>query len=400
LLVCGLVGFALWLPWGIWLFVQRGNPFAPFMANLFPSSEWPAERLHFLLAAHEPLHPTQALFWTNLLRRLTTGLDGAPLIFLALAGAAALALLRRVMISHEKAENISIANPEAHPEANSTAAQSSPACTFAFRLAAGMIGSLLLWGNLRQAADRFLGPTLLAAVLVFAVVLHELLALLDRRRPEGGGLPLRPLITGLLAVLALVNVTQNLGALAPMAAHARGRLSRAQYLEIAYPMEIDVVRAANALPASARILALNDARRYLYTGRIDLASVFDQSPIRPAVTGATSGEAIRRRLAEQGYTHILYNGFEQVRLLRMQTPLRLLGDPQFKTLLAAPDEQRADANVILATRYRGFTEFAADPLTPAEHKAYEEFLDMMRPRATAVVPAAPGAEPAFWLAPL
>lgn len=390
LALAGGVGLLIWLPWGAWLWALRHNPFAPFMADRFPSPEWPAARLHFLLAVHEPLSPLQGRYWMNLLERMTVRFPGPPLIAMGLVGAGLLKLLHVAMrLAHA---------PEPLPR---------PLRMLTVRLAAGIVVALLLWGGLAQAADRFLGPLCLASLYIGALTLHAFVAALDARSPgRGPARWLSPAIALLFAALALQGAARNLmiyrdsGMLLPVAEHAAGELDRYGYFHSYYGEEVRIFRAANALPPAARILALNDARRYLYTGRIDTASVFDQSPIRPAVTGAASGEEIRRRLLAQGYTHVLYNGYEMVRLLRMQTPPALARDPRFQSILQMPDRRAADE--LLARAWWGNVEFAVDPLTPRERAAYGEFLATGQRRAVASIPVqgGPDAAPAFWLAPL
>lgn len=394
--LCGAVTLLVWLPWGAWLWAERHNPFAPFLAGLFPSPEWPAARLHFLLEAHYPLHPTQWAYWSNLLRRLAWELPGPPLILLALLAAAALALWQR--ITKHKIQN--------HQYPANFNRQ------FVFRLAGAMVLSLLLWGNLQFAADRFLGPTTLAALVVLAVALREGGAALGLRLPARRARVLYLAAALLLAAGAAVYMLQTFAIYRITSLHALGTMDRNDYLNLIYGDEYRVIRAANALPPGSRILALNDARRYLYRGGIDVASVFDASPIRPAVcggggvSGAPGGAAdaatIRRRLVQQGYTHILFNGYEQVRILRTQTPLGLVHDAAFQSILYdprlnSPDTRAADAE--LARRFPATTEFSVDPLTPTERVAYLEFLATLQRRAVAAVSGELGA-PAFWLAPL
>jgi hypothetical protein len=187
------------------------------------------------------------------------------------------------------------------------------------------------------------------------------------------------------------------GFTAKIVSYILGRSSLRDYWRSTLGLTADLFAAANRLPAKARILAINEARRYPFARSISLASVFDQSPLRPAVSGASDGETIRRRLIHLGYTHLLVNEFEQDRILRMHTPLGLLHDERFLSLLNHPPDP-VQARQTLAAEYWGYTEFSVDPLTPSERLAYGQFLRAMRQQA--IWQAGADTHPAMWIAPL
>ena len=151
----------------------------------------------------------------------------------------------------------------------------------------------------------------------------------------------------------------------------------------------------NALPEGSRLLAINEARRAPIRHPVALASVFDRQPVRPFLRGAADGAAVERALAQAGFTHVLVNEFEQVRLLRMHTPPALLGAVRFQALLAMAPPAGVDA--VLAGEFAGYTEFAADPLSDAERAAYLDFLRRLRGRA---VWQTSSVSPAAWIAQL
>ncbi len=369
LLIFAAAALATWLPWGLWSWHHAGNPFSPFLASLFPTPHWPPERLAFLLGTHEPLSPLAAEYWLNLAGRLTGGVAGAWLAALALAGAAVAAMAaagrRRI----------------------------APQTRMALALAAGVLVALLLWGQLRHAADRFLAPTLLAALLTLALLAARLLRRLPASARRGGRLA-GTLALAVLALPAFVSFNELsprfFSAARGFAPTALGRVAPEEHWQLGLGATSALFEAANALPAGSRLIALNEARRYPFRHPVALASVFDASPLAPHVRGATDGEQIRRRLRATGFTHLLVNEFEQARILEIHPPPRLERDPERLALVRAGD--RAG----LVERFRGETEFALDPPTPAERAAYLEFLALMRARASWSL----GATPAFWIAPL
>jgi hypothetical protein len=180
------------------------------------------------------------------------------------------------------------------------------------------------------------------------------------------------------------------GAVRGFGAAALGLRTPEQYWEGTLGATAELFAAANRLPPPSRLIAVNEARRYPFRWPVALASVFDRSPIRPAVAGAADAETIRRRLVQAGYTHLLVNEFEQDRILRMHPPPRLWLDAEFTRLREAGDPLE------LARRYGGMTEFATDPLSPAEREIYLRFLGQMRRRAIWRW----GLVPAMWIAPL
>jgi hypothetical protein len=374
------------------------------LAGHFPSAAWPPARLHFLTETHGPLGAWQAEYWTNMARRLLWDLRGLPLVMLALVGIAAAGLLAWVE-RHERPEGL------AHEESGSLSDGASGMLRFAGWLAGGVVLSVLLWGQLRYAADRFLAPVLLSSVVILAVSLQWLAGWFARRNPAAGAVGRgRLAVLILLVILGFQGFYRNAAMMGEtgfgrrVAAQALGRESPMDYWRAMLGLTADLFEAADRLPENSRIVAVNEARRYAFTRQVDLASVFDESPIRPAVTGAADGETIRRRLAEAGFTHLLVNEFEQDRVLRVHTPLGLLNDGTFRGLLEKEEQgsaaERSVARQALAERYWGYTEFSVDPLSAQERRAYGEFLAMMRGRALWLQGAGPAQRPAMWIAPL
>ena len=386
--------FALvFAPWPLWLWFVAGNPVAPFAASLFPTPAWGPDQLDFLLATHGAVSPLSPAYWSNLASRLFLHLDpiGFPLLALGLL-AAPLAV---------------VFTPPRGP--------SSPRREPLLVLAA-LVLSILLWGQLLRAADRFLAPTFLLAILALALAARAILARLPARLPRA------PLTLAVLAILAAlpaavsapVPVTAVLG-LKPAEypfrywPHALGRYSRMAYSWDAIGLVAPLCRAANALPPGSRLLAVNAAQRYHFAHPIALASVFDRHPIRPHLAAATLGRQslgeggsapdLIARLRAAGFTHLLVNEYEQIRLLFMHTPPALAGDQGLQRLLALPPSDPTRAPQLIAT-YSAYTEFASDPLTPPERQTYLNLLATLRPQATYFDATPPTNTPALWIAPL
>jgi hypothetical protein len=272
---------------------------------------------------------------------------------------------------------------------------------------AGLVAGVLTWGGLRLAAARFLAPIVLMALLALTLELRALLGASPSSASLGRRLGVALLATaGLMGLWGVLRSDSIRALLADMARSATGRQSLSDYRSLMLGSTSELPAATEALPPSARLVAINEARRYLIHRPVELASVFDASPLRPAIAGAADGESIRRQLVIAGFTHLLVNDFERVRILNVHPPPALQGDARLTQLLAlthetpAGDAARHWAEAQLLDDYWGHTEFALDPLTNDERRAYGEFLSLMRRRALEVA-AWPGqTSPAIWIAPL
>ncbi len=372
---CGLITFLLWLPWGLWLWADRQNPVAPFLANLFPSEKWRPEQLQFLLETHGSTKPWALEYWSNLLARLWVywpvplGLAAAPLA----AGAH--------WVQSKK-------SPQ----------PSAPAADYAliglFTLA-GWVG-VLLWGQLLHAADRFLAPVLLLATLNIGLAGN--LWLIRQTSTKTGGDSFR-LAAGAALLLLLTWPMQRLQQEYILESGAGAyHIHSQEYWQGSLGLTAQLFNEANKLPVNARILAINEARRYPFMRDISLSSVFDVNPIRPHLKNSSSAEDLRRQLLASGYTHLLVNEFEQDRLLWMHTPPPLMQNSTFQTLIKQKDNpSRKQA---LARNYWGYTEFATEPLTPSERVIYGEFFRQLRQKPIWIEGMPPANQPAMWIAKL
>lgn len=352
----------IWLPWGAWLWHVARNPFSPFLAEIFPTMWWPAARMHFLMDTHGALSIIQAEYWTNLVARLGWGLAGMPWIAIALivaAGAAGARWTRR-----------------------------GAPVNYACWLALGIFGSVLLWGGLRHAADRFLAPAIFGALVIVAVMLERAL----RRAPPPAG----PALLALVVLFTAATTPQIPAAFRLAGPIVLGRITPAEYMKLSLGATADLFDAANGLPANARIIAIGEARRYPFRRPVALASVFDRSPadqivrVDQILRTPKTAEDIRRDLVAFGYTHILVNEFEQARILAMHTPPELMGNAELAAMIQANDQAG------MVERFAGATEFATEPPSDAELRAWRDFLGRMRERAIWKA----GTRPAMYLAKL
>ena len=375
---CAVTAFTLWLPWGIWMWIRAGNPFAPFMAGLFPTEAWTPQRLEFLIATHGGFESYGVDFWSNLARRVVSGLPGVPLIAMGLAGVAIAALVQRLEASRARGRQPDEIKPLSGGEP-------SLATLGLLCLCVGI--ALLSWGKLQHAATRFLIPVMLSAAIMLAGAAQWLL----RRTNKGPalmrlGLPLAcfalslgPIRDQLLVMKAYQYVPLMLG-----------RITQAEFEAALGDATPQLFAQANALPENSRILTINEARRYPFRGGVRVTSVFDHSPLRDALRGTGNEDEVLQRLRAAGFTHVLSNEFEQARILAMHTPPELTGNVRLKALLAEDD--RAG----LTREFSGYTEFATEPLTPAERTIYNALLLRLRRQAVWSL----GEAPAMWIAAL
>lgn len=338
----------MWLPWGVWTWHVARNPFSPFMARWFPTDFWPPARLEFLMETHGRISPIQLQYWTNLTGRLGWGLEGVPWIALALVAACGgVVWARKLKRAHGSRMNA------------------------AGWMAAGLLASALLWGELLHAAARFLAPSILLSIFVIIILARE----------AGSRVP-RRMMALLLAGIVMLSVAFTAGQLQRVRALAEltsltlaGNLTGDDYSRLNLGSTYELFEAANRLPESSRLIAVNEARRYWFRRPVALASVFDRSPAEPIVRGAADAGTIRARLAAAGYTHILVNEYEQARILAMHTPPALVGNRELASMIARNDQSA------MVGRFCGATEFAIEPLKANELAAWKEFLGQMRERA-------------------
>ena len=373
-----------WLPWGIWLAVMRGNPTAPFLAGWFPTEAWGPERLEFLIASHGGmLSPTSPEYWTNLSRRLfqlaaRLSLPGAahPNAGMLVLGAATLAVTALVPWTRQARSRRRILLPQ----------------LVLLILAIG--AGVLLWGRLGHAAVRFLAPTMLLLVIASGIALGTLPSLMPRATRSVKWVAGRLAVAVGLGVLAVTAYAPGMRAMRLYMDASLGRISPFEQRQRMLGWTAELFEAANRLPEDARLIAVAEARRYPFRRAITLSTVFDRSPFEPFLRNASEPGQIRRRLVEAGYTHLLVNEFEQLRLLMMHPPRWLMDDPAFLADRAelSPSE--------LIDRYVGTAEFALRRPVAPSLEAYRRFLNGMKQNALWRTSSRIPGGPAMWIAPL
>ena len=248
-----------------------------FAAGIFPTEQWGAERLDFLLATHFPLSPLHADYWANLYRRLASLETGPPLLTIS-----AIALLLLVLIQRRTPGG----DPEKADAEVSTGTKSQlPLLGSAI---AGIVLACLLWGRLQNASDRFLAPIIAAEFVIFGISL----GMLGQRIPPKN----RALMPAVLVLLLTLSPMLRPGAARDFLAYwtyASGRSSTASFVRLGLGGTVEMFERANALPDDTRILAIAEARRYYFRRPITLSSVFDMSPIGERATAPTNDEGQR-----------------------------------------------------------------------------------------------------------
>lgn len=348
-----IAGFVLVIaPWMIWLGYHAGNPFAPFLAQVFPTEAWGPERLDFLLATHKPLSFASMVYWKHLYGRLASLSLGPPLVAVYLIACGYAFAARR------KAGERGVFFP----------AGPLPEHALLGALAFGA----LLWGRLAQAESRFLAPSVFTSVILLGAIAGRL---------SGERAVRVSLALAMLAVAPYLYSQSRLLTSLPYAAHAVGRVSSNEFLRVGMGATTDLYESANDLPHGSRIFCFGEARRYYFRHPVTMASVFDRHPVIALLDGCGSAEDLKRRLADAGFTHVLFNDFETGRLLAFHPPRPVERDPRYAHLRDGGPQSWLDA----ASRYRGFIEFGTDPVTPGPGEVLLEFLG----RAHAAAPGRP-----------
>lgn len=366
----------IWLPWPVWLWRVAGNPIAPFGASLFPTASWTPAQQHFLMATHGPLSPLGAEYWANLLSRLCVGLGGIPWVALAIVSALATFALRF-----------------GRPEQWDTVACKRTNLALGFMLM--MLPGILLWGQLRHAADRFMAPVYALSLVIVSAAGVAGFRVLKRRLGKAGAVRLAIAIWFVGAMMVGWELYQRTAQLTtlPFADYTLGRMEASPYIYWKQTLGVtgEMFEAAAALPEDSHLLAVNEARRYAFVHTVTLSSVFDVNPLRDVLRMAPDAPAVLEALQQAGYTHLLYNEFEMVRILKMHPPLDLQDDRAFQ---ARQEDDR------LLLRYDwGRTEFSVDPLTSEEQALYGEFLKLLQSRVV-WRSGSPYYGPSAWIAKL
>lgn len=340
-------------PWLIWNFMHNGNPFAPFLASWFPTERWDARQYAFLIEQHHPRSLLDPRFVRDLVMRLASHRLGPPLLL----GALVLAIAARV-----------------RPRRRSPY----------LGIAIGILLACVLWGQLGQAATRFLAPVVAASVVLLGAVAGRAWPALGDRSKLCATMSL------ILALVVYLPRQPGLRNLPVFWELALGRVAPREVSDDTQPF----FDAVNALPKESRVMAIGEARSYFFTRPVTLATVFDRHPIRAAVTQSESWSGIADRLRTEGFTHLAVNEYELARLLQFHPPLELLRNAEFNALR----RRGAAAWPELLAAFPGWCEFACDPLTEENRLRYVQFLGEMKRNAEWV--DSPNSRLTLWIAPL
>jgi len=369
-LLIGAIIVAVFLPWALKNVVQHGNPVYPLLSSLFPSPTWSPEQTQYYLAAHGQTNPAHAAYWRALadnFGRLGVWLAAAVAIgsFLKGAGATARALAGLVALG-VAVHSLLPGNPTRFllPLLPVAAALAARLAEQAYRvtppLRGAVVAPFILWVGLAVAA----GSGLIALKGSWATNFGVL------------GLPVKSESPAAGAVLSylLSGTSRNY-----MMSGALGD---------------DVVRSQRFIneqtPAGSRIFLLYEARIGCFARSVEVASVFDRSPLVERAVGARSGRELLERLRGEGFDYLYVNEFELLRILRSYGPQPFYAERVAQ--LGQPDVRNAAAWLDL------YPPFHEDPRFAGCRPVIEEFLGLCRQRAVYAI--APGVPVGVWIARL
>jgi hypothetical protein len=270
-----LVALAVSSPWFIKSFVYTGNPTYPALSNLFGTTDF--QKVSFGLtsgkAALDPLHFLR-LPWDMTLRpaRFGSASQIGPLFILFL-----IPFLFTRRVNRELRYMLELA-----------------AILFVFwavtmlntRYYLAGLALFSLW--IGYSCDRYMVKTAWAWLL-WAVL--------------GCGL--------LFNVISTVNLNTDLF---DPGAVVFGRQSKEEYLTERIDHYPVILYANRHLPPDSKVLFVGEARTYYIRKNYDASSAYDKAIIVELVKQSTDLHDLLERLKREGYTHIIYNGFEAHRL--------------------------------------------------------------------------------------
>jgi hypothetical protein len=277
------VGVA-WSPWVVRNVLWTGNPSYPLLYSVFGGSNWDAAKDAKWTQAHAPHAATGSDFGSKMHE-----------IFFSWQLASVLLILFIPFV---------VLGGRRHARA-------------ALLLTAYGALYVLLWFFFTHRIERFIAPLMpLLAVLSGAGVwciqgilpraVHVIFVLLLLFEPS--------------RLVCYLNFAESVGT-------GRGIMSEEQFF--ADPNRTDFREAYLAmkfindkLPDDAKVLFIGEARTFYCEKRFSAPTVFDDQPIEQAVAGAKSPAEVYRALKKQGFTHVLINADE---LIRLQDPTKAYG---------------------------------------------------------------------------
>jgi len=368
--LAALILAVVFWPWAFKNARHFGNPVYPLLSGWFPSPTWSPAQTDFYLTAHGRTDLFHAAFWAAFARNLER--IGLWLVLAVAAGCAwkkrgvAVAALTAVLAGSIFVHSFFPGNPTRFL---------LPVLPLAAALATCFIERLFsLTTPLRSAA---------LAPFVFWIGLGTLAAVdppifrESALRFERIGLP----------VFADAPPTRNLLAL------LFSDMTRFEVLEQALgPAVAESRRFLNEqTPPNSRIFLLYEARIAGLARPVEVASVFDRSPLIERAFRLRSADELFERLRADGFDYLYVNEFELARLIQTYTPRAMLeGVPP----LLGPGTDIRDA-----ARYSGlYPPYLEDERFSRCRNVIEEFVERCRRRA--IFTLRPDFPYGIWIAPL
>ncbi len=271
--------FVAWGPWLIRDAVWYGNPVYPLLYSVFGGHGWDAVKDAKWAHAHGPGEMSLAVFGQSVKETLISWKDMSPLFFI---------FIPFVVLCARKA-------------------------AAAVLLLLGYCALfLILWFAFTQRIERFAEPLMPFLAVLSGAGAFYLRGMLPRVLPI------------IFILLLIFEPTRFICYLSAAQSFSDSITSDEEYFKKTdfrdvYPA-MQLIN--NSLPANARILFIGEARTFYCDRPFVAPTVFNDQPIEKAVAEAKDADAVYRVLHEQGFTHILLNMQE---LIRLQDPTKAYG---------------------------------------------------------------------------
>ena len=282
LIVWSLGVLVAWGPWLIRNFMWYDNPVYPLLYSLFGGQGWDAVKEAKWTHAHGPGEMTLSAFGLSLKETFFSAKDVSPLLFL---------FIPFIILCARKAAK-------------------------AVLLLVGYCALfLILWFAFTHRIERFAQP-----VMPFLAVLSG-----------AGAWYLRGLLPRALPVIFVVLLILEPARLVCYAYAAQsfsdGLVSEQEYFADKTKTDFSEIHAAmqfigETMRGDVKILFIGEARTFYCEKPFVAPTVFNDQPIEKAVANAKDADDVYRALREQGFTHLLINTEE---LIRLQDPTKAYG---------------------------------------------------------------------------
>jgi hypothetical protein len=283
-----LAAAVVFSPWLYRNLAATGNPVYPLLNGIFQSPTWSPARMKVLFEDSHPLS-----LWLHGWRdvgRLLASATFFPDVNLSSAGASLGASLAGAILFP-----VAVRRPDT-----------------GWRFLRALSIALVAAWFLSSAITRYLLPALPFMALLSGALLSRL---------SGRGGRWGPVAAGLLLVAAVGAQAASISAESTLFRAWRGAFALAGHPERAaviasrFDPSFGAARYANTrLPGTARILFLGETRHYYFERDAMVPSPFDEHPLQKIAAAEPDPEAVRRKLASGGYSHVLVNWPEWERL--------------------------------------------------------------------------------------